>query len=258
MKSFLPEDNSKVDIAKRNSFYIPQALSEEQNCRFLKYRGVSMPNENVPILPLFNGSVQVELNEVTFVGRHFKVTNLVEKHIKFDRTMSESFTWQITRRNPFVTVLIHNVPTDEIIMVEQFRPATMNMDGLPAGIPYTKCGTMLELVAGGLGKDDPEDCARREAMEEAKIELGDIFFMPGAHPSPGGTDEYGYLIYAPVDVDTTNKSYTGGLPEENEDIFVRWVRFEKALSMCLSGEIKDQKTQNGILFGEKFRRRSLE
>ncbi len=205
-------------------------------------------------ISLHDGLAQVKYTDVTFVGRHFKVTNLVEQHQKFDGSMSDPFTWQITRRNPFVTVLIHNVPTDEIIIVEQFRPATMMMDGLSNGVPYKKSGMMLELVAGGLGKDTPEGCARREAKEEAKIELGELFEMPSAYPSPGGTDEYGYLFYAPVYVDTTIKEYIGGLPEENEDIFVRWIRFSAAMSMCLSGEINDQKTQNGILFGEKLRR----
>lgn len=207
-------------------------------------------------ISLHDGLTEVKWNEVTFTGRHFKVTKFIERHVRFDGTMTDPYTWQITRRNPFVTVLIHNVPTDEIIIVEQFRPATMMMDGLPKGVPYKKCGMMLELVAGGLGGNTPEDCARREAMEEAKIELGEVYLMPGAYPSPGGTDEFGFLFYAPVYVDTTIKEYIGGLPEENEDIFVRWVKFKKALSMCLAGEINDQKTQNGILFGEKFRRRN--
>lgn len=207
-------------------------------------------------IPLHEGTVQVKSNDVIFVGRHFKVTSLLEQHQRFDGTMSDLFPWQITRRNIFVTVLIHNVPTDEIIIVEQFRPVTMAMEGLPEGIPYTKSGMMLELVAGGLGKDTPENCARREAMEEAKITLGKVIMMPGGFPSPGGTDEYGYLFYAPVFVDTTIKEYISGLREENEDIKVRWVKFRRAKKMCLAGEIVDKKTQNGILFGEYFRWRT--
>lgn len=255
MESKMPKgEKSDKEPLWSGGFYTPYPLTEEQKSRFLKYRGISLPNgRQLPHVQLFDGEVKVDSIKSVFLGRYFEVFELTEQHRKFDESMSKLYTWQISRRKPFVTVLIHNVPTDEILLVEQFRPATKHIDGLPNGNPYKKHGRMLELVAGGLGPDNPKECAKREALEEAGMKLDTLVEMPGGFTSPGGSDEYGFLFYAPVFSRDPVPGQGGGLQDENEDTKVHWVKFDKAMSMCLFGVINDNKTIIGILFGEKFR-----
>jgi len=205
----------------------------------------------------FDGLIRVNFRKIAFFGKYFKVEELIEQHQYFDGSMSDPYCWQISRRKPFVTVLIYIVPTDEIVLVEQFRPATMKFEDLAKNVPYKQSGRTLELVAGGIGNDTPEQCARREALEEAGYKLDQIFKMPGAFLSPGGTDEYGFLFFAPVMQRDPESGQGGGLREENEDIRVHLIKFRDALAMVMSGEIVDLKTQAGILLGEKFRKENL-
>lgn len=205
-------------------------------------------------MPLYKGLVKVISNKTVFESKVFKMDNLIEQHQRFDRTMTDEFTWTLCRRKPSAAVLIHNVPTDEIALVEQFRPATLRMPGSAIGIPYTISGRTLEIVAGGLGGDTPEDCVRRESLEEVGIKLDEVRSMPSFFPSPGGCDEFLYMFYAPVYTKKVVPGAGGGLAEENEDTLLHWVSYRGALNMVLHGEILDGKTQNGILMGNYFRR----
>lgn len=204
-------------------------------------------------IPLYQGFVDVVANETIFTGKVFKMNNLTERHQRFDGTITNKFTWTICRRKPSAAVLIHHVPTDEIVLVEQFRPATLLTEESTVGVPFTTSGRTLELVAGGLGEDTPEVCIRREALEEAGIQLDRVLPMPSFFPSPGGCDEFIYMFYAPVFSKAVVPGTGGGLIEENENTLLHWVKYRSALSMCLSGEILDGKTQNGILMGNFVR-----
>ncbi|HSV94511.1 MAG TPA: NUDIX hydrolase [Spirochaetia bacterium] len=207
-------------------------------------------------ISLYDGLVKILKRKTVFDGRMFKVENITEQHQKFDGTMSPEFTWSVCRRKPSVAVLIHCVPTNEILLVEQFRLATYSEKGLIDKVPYDKSGRTLELVAGGLGEDAPEECARRESMEEAGVPLGQLIQMSGFFPSPGGSDEYIILFYAPVFSKVLVAGAGGGLVDENEDTKVHWMSYARALDMCFSGEIIDGKTIIGILMGRFYRYQS--
>ena len=197
-------------------------------------------------LPLFQGEVNLLGREKVFQAKFFYVEHLTETHRKFDNTMSNEFEWTVTRRRPCMAVLIHNVPTNEIVLVEQFRPATMFLKDLPKGVPYKSCGRTLEVVAGGLGGDTPEECAKRESLEEANIKLDLVIPIPGIFPSPGGCDEFLYMFYAPIYNRKHILKHTGGLEEENEDTLVHWIGLQKARKMLESGELTDGKTVYAI------------
>src|SRR3546814_9128174 len=59
---------------------------------------------------------------------------------------------------------------------------------------------LLELVAGLIDKDEePEEVARREAIEEANLTLTSLWPITQYYPSPGGSDERVHLFIGRCD-----------------------------------------------------------
>lgn len=117
---------------------------------------------------------------------------------------------------------------DEILLVKQFRS------------PYEKIVT--EIPAGKKEQgEDPLECGKRELLEETGfcaekfIPLGEVL------PSPGYCGEIIYLFLA-----LGLKSQQQSL-DEDEFLTFEKIPLNKALSMVMSGEISDSKTQVAIL-----------
>ena len=70
---------------------------------------------------------------------------------------------------------------DEVVLVEQIRIAAYDTSASP---------WLLEMVAGMIEEgESPEDVARREAVEEAGLNVGRIKPVLSYLASPGGTSE---------------------------------------------------------------------
>lgn len=119
-----------------------------------------------------------------------------------------------------------------VILVRQFRAPVMHVEGHP---------DFLEAVAGLLDGDDPEGCARREAMEEAGLRIDRLEFVAKAWSAPGLTTERLHLFLAPyTSADRVGEG--GGLPEEHEDIEVLEISLDALMRMLDQGAIADMKT----------------
>jgi nudix-type nucleoside diphosphatase (YffH/AdpP family) len=101
--------------------------------------------------------------------------------------------------------------------------------------------TMLEAPAGMLDGDEPDVCARREAMEETGLRLTTLEPVARAYTSPGMCTEETHLFLAPYG-QADRVEAGGGVAEEHEDIVVEewaladlWAAFE-------AGGIEDLKT----------------
>jgi len=100
---------------------------------------------------------------------------------------------------------------------------------------------MIEVPAGLLDGDHPEEAIRREAMEETGFRVRDVQFLFKIFSSPGAITEIIHFFAAVVD--TTNRiGNGGGLADEHEDIEVLEVKLADAMAMIESGEIYDAKT----------------
>lgn len=198
-------------------------------------------------IPVFEGTVTVSREEVVWQNHFLKIVDRTLKHTKFDGTMSDDERWVVSERKGGSAVLVHNIETNKFLLVEQFRPAVYFhvLKGVHVG--FRRSGWVLELVAGGFGKDSPIECAKREAMEEAGIDL-DIDMLtsiPAFYLSPGITPEIIFPFYAPI----MNKHVVGvggGLADENEDVRLHWISPSDARKMISTGEICDAKTINCI------------
>jgi nudix-type nucleoside diphosphatase (YffH/AdpP family) len=119
-----------------------------------------------------------------------------------------------------------------VILVRQFR--------LPAWLAGHR-ETLIEVIAGALDGDAPEVCARREAMEEAGVEVSDLVRVFHCFMSPGAVTERMHLFVAAYS-SASRTANGGGLADEGEDIEVLELPLTRALEMVASGEICDAKT----------------
>ncbi len=100
---------------------------------------------------------------------------------------------------------------------------------------------LLEACAGLLDADRPEDCVRREALEEIGTALRNIRHVMTIFASPGAFSERISLFladYRPED----RIQPGGGLAAEHEDIEVVELPLAEALVLIATGGIVDAKT----------------
>ena len=144
-------------------------------------------------------------------------------------------TWQSQNREVFdrkhaAAVLPIDPVRGTVILVSQFRlPAFLTGHGKP----------LVEVIAGALDNDTPDACARREAMEEAGVEVSDLKEVFHCFMSPGAVTERMHLF---IGTYTTRAAKGGGLRDEGEDIEVLEMSIADAMAMVESGGIIDAKT----------------
>lgn len=131
------------------------------------------------------------------------------------------------------TILLYNKETKTVVLTRQFR--------MPTFINGNDTGYLIECCAGLLDQDNAEDCIKRETEEETGFRIDKVEKVFEAYMSPGSVTELLYFFVAAYSNEMKLHD-GGGLQEENEDIEVLEIPFEKALEMMKSGEIKDGKT----------------
>jgi ADP-ribose pyrophosphatase len=110
--------------------------------------------------------------------------------------------------------------------------------------------TLWEVPAGTREPaEPPEDCARRELLEETGYTAARWRSLGYLFASPGVLDEKLHLFVA--------EELTPGAarPEADEQLEPVTVRLDEAVRMCLSGEVKDAKTITMVLLWERLARR---
>jgi nudix-type nucleoside diphosphatase (YffH/AdpP family) len=123
---------------------------------------------------------------------------------------------EIFERGDSAAALIHDVERDVIVLTEQFRVATYDKGP----------GYIVEAMAGSVDEGEkPEDCVRREMMEEVGYRAGDLTLISKAYQSPGASSERIFLYYAPVKTSDLVDPDASGVAAEKEDI--RRVEFSR-------------------------------
>lgn len=126
-------------------------------------------------------------------------------------------------------VLPYDPVRDRVMVIEQFRPG-----------PFARGDAnpwLIEAIAGRVdGGETPEQAARREAMEEAGLELSALLPGPRYYPSPAAKAEYLYSFIGIADL-PDDKAGVGGLAAEAEDIRSHVISFDSLMSLVSSGEV---------------------
>jgi GDP-mannose pyrophosphatase NudK len=130
------------------------------------------------------------------------------------------------------TILLYNKEQNTVILTRQFR--------LPTFVNGNESGMLIETCAGLLDLDNPEDCIRRETEEETGYRISHVRKIFDVYMSPGSVTEILHFFVGEYSKD--QKVNEGGGVDEDENIEVLELPFDKAYNMISTGEIKDAKT----------------
>jgi len=145
-----------------------------------------------------------------------KVDEAVVSYERFDGGMNERQKFLVLERGDAAAALIHDTERDVVILTQQFRYPTHEKEK-KAGAAQP--GWLLEPVAGGISKtESPEDCIRREILEEVGYRADDVKLIHTFYVSPGGSSERIFLYYASVVARALVNPQTSGRLDEQEDI----------------------------------------
>ena len=209
----------------------------------MKYRGTKAVAEIAQIFPMIRARAASAVNaahskhgartlkgqiEVADTRRpyaqYFALDEYDLRHTKFDGSMSAKVTRAVFRAPDAALVLPYDPLYDRVLLVEQIRFG-----------PFARGDRtlwQLEPVAGRLDAGEhPEEAARREMMEEAGLELKEMYPVGEVYCSPGTSSEFYYLYLGIADLPEVT-TRIGGLATEDEDIRSHVVSFEELMQMC--------------------------
>lgn len=171
--------------------------------------------------------VRVIEQKLAFDG-YFKIIRYRLTHTQFAGGEGPEITREIFERGRAVAVLPYDPERDEVVLIEQFRPGALGFEPEP---------WLIETIAGIVEPGETtETVARREAREEAGLDLAKLLPVYRYFATPGGSTETVDLFVARTD--SANAGGHFGLAEEGEDIKVHVVGFEEALSWLREGRVK--------------------
>ena len=149
---------------------------------------------------------------------------------KFDGSLSNTVSREILERGHAVVLLAYDVKLDQVVLIEQIRIAAIETQKSP---------WILEFIAGMVDHEGEslEEVARREAKEEAGIDIGRCKPIINYLASPGGLTEQLHIFVG--ETDATKAKGIHGLADENEDIKVHVVTREQAYQWVESGLINN-------------------
>lgn len=147
-------------------------------------------------------------------------------------------SWITQRREVYdrgngAAILLYNKQQKTVILTRQFR--------LPTFVNGNSTGMMLEVCAGLLDQDNPEQCIIRETEEETGYRITNVTKVMETYMSPGAVTEILYLFVGEYD-ESMRVSEGGGVAHEEENIEVIEMPFDEAYAMIESGQMQDAKT----------------
>lgn len=156
--------------------------------------GTEMTFDIVSLEPVYNG--------------FFKVDKLVLEHDKFQGSSRVGpIVREVLHRGNAAAVIMHDTKTNEVLLIEQFR-----IGPIGSGNPW-----QLEIVAGVVEEGEmPAEVARKEALEESGVSIGEMTHITTFYNSSGGSSEKTDVFYSSVDL--TASGGVHGLEHEGEDI----------------------------------------
>ncbi|MCK5442306.1 MAG: GDP-mannose pyrophosphatase NudK [Maribacter sp.] len=157
--------------------------------------------------------------------------------ITFDY-QKEDGSWEMQFRETYdrgngAAILLYSKKKETVVLTRQFR--------MPTYVNGNDDGMMIEVCAGLLDGDHPEDCIKKEVEEETGYKIENIQKVFESYMSPGSVTEILYFFIGEYE-DKMKISEGGGADDESENIEVLELSFPLALQMVATGEIKDAKT----------------
>jgi ADP-ribose diphosphatase len=168
---------------------------------------------------------------VVFEG-FFRIVRYRLRHHLFAGGISAELVRELFERGEAAVVLPYDPIRREVLLVEQFRVGASTRPEDP---------WLLEPVAGMIEQGETAaGVARREAAEEAGLELQDLVPIGSYYPSPGGSDELCHAFVARIDARGAGGLF--GLAEHGEDVKAHVVPLTTALGWLAEGQLRAAST----------------
>lgn len=150
----------------------------------------------------------------------------------------EDGTWEKQVREVYdrgngAAILLYNKAKGTVILTRQFRMPTF-MNG-------NRTGMMIEVCAGILEGDHPEDCIRKEVEEETGYRIDRVKKVFESYMSPGSVSEILHFFVGQYN-EQMKVGEGGGAAHETENIEILEYSFDEALALINKGQIRDAKT----------------
>ncbi len=173
-----------------------------------------------------SGMTAADVSDVTLTRPYSEYFTMEEFDLSFrryDGARSDMVKRAVFVATDAVIVLPYDPVRDRVLLIEQFRPGPFARgDDLP---------WQLEPIAGRLdAEESPETCARREAQEEAGLELTELYEVANCYASPGCSTEF-YNIYLGLADLPDEVVGVSGLEQEAEDIRSYVYSFDALMQM---------------------------
>jgi len=176
---------------------------------------------------------KIKVTETQLLSDNWYVLNKVTFDYEMKDGKIESHIREVYDRGNGAAILLYNTAKKTVILTRQFR--------LPTYLNGNKTGMMIEICAGLLDQDHPEQAIIRETEEETGYRLQKVEKVIETYMSPGSVTEILYLFIGEYN-ETMKVNDGGGLDAEQENIEVLEYTFDQAYAMIQSGEITDAKT----------------
>ncbi|MES2574127.1 MAG: GDP-mannose pyrophosphatase NudK [Bacteroidota bacterium] len=176
---------------------------------------------------------KITIQKTDLLSDNWYILNKVTFDYQEENNPVETHTREVYDRGNGAAILLYNSIQRTVILTRQFR--------LPSYLNGNKTGMMIEVCAGLLDEDNPEQCIIRETEEETGYRISTVKKVFETYMSPGAVTEILYLFVGEYDA-SMKINEGGGLEAEQEHIEVIELPFDKAYAMIETGEIKDAKT----------------
>ena len=165
---------------------------------------------------LFRGFIQVE--KVSFRHRLFNQPDY-----------SPVIQRELIHRPEAAGVLLYNDQQQRFALIEQFRVGALN---------DSESAWQLEVIAGVLDGDEaPEDCIRRESLEESGCEVQQLQHLFSFYPSAGACSEFFHLYAAEVELPKMGGIF--GMPDEGENIQLHLFDYSEVGTLLKNGRLRN-------------------
>ena len=166
--------------------------------------------------PIFRGFIQVE--KVSFRHRLFNQPDY-----------SPLIQRELIHRPEAAGVLLYNDQQQRFALIEQFRVGALN---------DSESAWQLEVIAGVLDGDEaPEDCIRRESLEESGCEVQQLQHLFSFYPSAGACSEFFHLYAAEVELPKMGGIF--GMPDEGENIQLHLFDYSEVGTLLRNGRLRN-------------------
>ncbi|PNH96780.1 ADP-ribose diphosphatase [Vibrio diazotrophicus] len=186
-----------------------------------------MSQTDKPLGQFSSQDIEIVSKETLFQG-FFRMVKYRFKHKLFQGGWSEPIERELFERGHAAALLPYDAVRDQVVIIEQIRVGTLEQQR-----PW-----QLEIVAGIIDRDESAvEVVRREAVEEAGVEIGRIESVTSYYPSAGGCSEK--LDVYVGEVDSSQATGIHGLDYEGEDIKVHVMSREQAYQLVKDGVIEN-------------------